>query len=378
MITDVKRLSGLQKVAILFTILGEGLSITLLKELSKTDIRKVRSVARDMDSVSFGVKKQVIEQFYYSFVSEKFQAEEGGEDEPKKPFEFLDDLTDEQLISMVLPEDTKVKAIVMAQVSAEKRKKVLDRLDPEEKGRVLIEMGTLNEVPLEAIVSVASDLQEKSHFLPKTVDFSRGGGKEVAEMLGEMEPDDESKYLEAISREAPALADEIKKYHLKWEDIFEFFPDNIIRDLMNSVELDLIAMGMKGMDEAVISRVIENLPQKKQAMYEPIEGAVSKREVDNARKGIVQAAKQMEKDGAFNLEDYVGGGEMVPVRVFHHKCRQNYDRFLWMPFYGTFFNAMVSFVGGGLISPNPLDARKWKFEYSFLIDLLTSLIYFGF
>jgi flagellar motor switch protein FliG len=311
MITDVKRLSGLQKVAILFTILGEGLSITLLKELSKTDIRKVRSVARDMDSVSFGVKKQVIEQFYYSFVSEKFQAEEGGEDEPKKPFEFLDDLTDEQLISMVLPEDTKVKAIVMAQVSAEKRKKVLDRLSPEEKGRVLIEMGTLNEVPLEAIVSVASDLQEKSHFLPKTVDFSRGGGKEVAEILGEMEPDDESKYLEAISREAPSLADEIKKYHLKWEDIFEYFPDNIIRDLMNSVELDLIAMGMKGMDEAIISRVIENLPQKKQAMYEPIEGAVSKREVDNARKGIVQAAKQMEKDGAFNLEDYVGGGEMV-------------------------------------------------------------------
>jgi len=311
MITDVKRLSGLQKVAILFTILGEGLSITLLKELSKTDIRKVRSVARDLDSVSFGVKKRVIEEFYYSFVSEKFQAEEGGEDEPKKPFEFLDDLTDEQLISMVLPEDTKVKAIVMAQVSAEKRKKVLDRLSPEEKGRALIEMGTLNEVPLEAIVSVASDLQEKSHFLPKTVDFSRGGGKDVAEILGEMEPDDESKYLEAISREAPSLAEEIKKYHLKWEDIFEYFPDNIIRDLMNSVELDLIAMAMKGMDEAVVSRVIENLPQKKQAMFEPIEGAVSKREVDNARKGIVQAAKQMEKDGAFNLEDYVGGGEMV-------------------------------------------------------------------
>ena len=311
MITDIKRLSGLQKVAILFTILGEGLSITLLKELSKTDIRKVRSVTRDMDSVSFGVKKRVIEEFYFSFVSEKFQAEDGGEDEPKKPFEFLDDLTDEQLISMVLPEDTKVKAIVMAQVSSENRKKVLDRLDPEEKGRVLIEMGTLNEVPLEAIVSVASDLQEKSHFLPKTVTFSRGGGKEVAEILSEMEPDDESKYLEAISREAPALADEIKKYHLKWEDIFEYFPDNIIRDLMNSVELDLIAMGMKGMDEAVVSRVIENLPQKKQAMFEPIEGAVSKREVDNARKGIIQAAKQMEKDGAFNLEDYVGGGEMV-------------------------------------------------------------------
>ena len=311
MITDIKRLSGLQKVAILFNILGEGLSITLLKELSKTDIRKIRSVARDMDSVSFKVKKQVIEQFYYSFVSEKFQSEEGAEDEPKKPFAFLVDLTDEQLISMVLPEDTRVKAIVMAQVDAEKRTKVLERLDPEEKGRVLIEMGTLDEVPLEAVVSIAAELQEKSHFLPKTVDFSRGGGKDVADILGEMDPDDESKYLEAISRDAPALAEEIKKYHLKWDDIFEFFPDNIIRDLMNSVELDLIAMSMKGMDEEVVTRVKNNLPQKKQAMYEPVEGAVSKREVDNARKGIVQAAKQMEKDGAFKLEDFIGGGEMV-------------------------------------------------------------------
>jgi flagellar motor switch protein FliG len=311
MITDIKRLSGLQKVAILFNILGEGLSITLLKELTKTDIRKVRSVARDMDSVSFKVKKHVIEQFYYSFVSEKFQSEEGAEDAPKKPFAFLVDLTDEQLISMVLPEDTRVKAIVMAQVDAEKRTKVLERLDPEEKGRVLIEMGTLDEVPLEAVVSIASDLQEKSHFLPKTVDFSRGGGKDVADILGGMDPEDESKYLEAISRDAPALAEEIKKYHLKWDDIFEFFPDNLIRDLMNSVELDLIAMSMKGMDEEVVTRVKNNLPQKKQAMYEPVEGAVSKREVDNARKGIIQAAKQMEKDGVFKLEDFIGGGEMV-------------------------------------------------------------------
>ena len=51
-----------------------------MAELTKTDIRKVRAVARDMDSVSFKVKKQVIEQYYYSFVSEKFQTEEGGED----------------------------------------------------------------------------------------------------------------------------------------------------------------------------------------------------------------------------------------------------------------------------------------------------------
>ena len=46
-------------------------------------------------------------------------------------------------------------------------------------------------------------------------------------------------------------------------------------------------------------------------MYEPVEGAVSKKDVDNARKEIVDAAKQMEKDGEINIEDILSGGEMV-------------------------------------------------------------------
>ena len=95
MITDINRLSGLQKAAILFSVLGEGLALTLVKDLSKTSVRKVRAAMRDLDNVSFAVKKHVMEEFYFSFVSEKFQDEES--DEPKKPFIFLDDLTDEQL-----------------------------------------------------------------------------------------------------------------------------------------------------------------------------------------------------------------------------------------------------------------------------------------
>ncbi|MDP7127350.1 MAG: FliG C-terminal domain-containing protein, partial [Candidatus Marinimicrobia bacterium] len=135
-------------------------------------------------------------------------------------------------------------------------------------------------------------------------------GKDVAEVLSSMDPAEETKYLEAIGRESPDLLREIKKYHLSFEDIFQF-PDNLIRDLMNSVELDTIAMAMKGIDQTIIDRVIENLPQKKQAMFEPVEGAISKKDIDVAQKNIVTAARQMEKDGRFSLEDILGGGEMV-------------------------------------------------------------------
>ena len=123
MITDINRLSGLQKAAILFSVLGEGLALTLVKDLSKTHIRKVRASMRELNNVSFAVKKRVMEEFYFSFVSEKFYDDES--DEPKKPFGFLEDINDEQLIALIKPESDSVAAIVLAQVTGERRNKVM-------------------------------------------------------------------------------------------------------------------------------------------------------------------------------------------------------------------------------------------------------------
>ena len=310
MISDYNRLSGLQKVAILFSILGESLALNLVKELDKTELRKIRAAMRGVNSVAFAVKKQVMEEFYFSFVSEKFQEEEES-DEPKKPFAFLGDLTDEQLIALLITETPRVIAITLAQLSSDKRMLVLNRISEEEKGQVLLNIGNLDDVPLEAVVQIANKLQKKSRQLPKTVAFSRGGGKDLADLLGEMEAEDEQMFMSNLEQENPDLAESVKKYRITFESIFEIFPDNLLRDLMNAVDLDGIAMALKGMDKSINDKVIGVLPKKKQAMFTPIEGAAAKREVDDARKGIVSAAKQMERDGAFKLEDLLGGGETV-------------------------------------------------------------------
>ncbi len=306
MISDYNRLSGLQKVAILFSVLGESLALNLLKDLDKTEIRKIRAAMRGVQQVAFTVKKQVMEEFYFAFVSEKFQ-ENDESDEPKKPFAFLEDLTDEQVIAMLTTETPRVIAISIAQLPGEKRMKVLSRIDEEVKGRVLLNIGNLNDIPLEAVVQIANRLQKKAKQLPKTVAFSRGGGKDLADILGSMDPEEEELFMTNLEQENPEMAEEVKRYRITFDTIFEIFPDNLLRDLMNAVDLDAVAMALKGMDQTISDRVVGILPKKKQAMYEPVEGAVPKREVENARKSIVQSAKQMESDGAFKLEDLLGG-----------------------------------------------------------------------
>ena len=161
MISDYNKLSGLQKVAILFSILGESLAITLVNDLDQTELRKIRAAMRGVGNVAFAVKKQVMEEFYFSFVSEKFQEEEES-DEPKKPFAFLSELTDEQLIALLSAESPRVIAITLAQLESDKRMMVLNRISAEEKGQVLLSIGNLDDVPLEAVVQIANSLYKKS------------------------------------------------------------------------------------------------------------------------------------------------------------------------------------------------------------------------
>jgi len=153
MIKDYHMLSGLQKVAILFSVVGESLALSLVKGLSKTEVRKIRSTSREMGAVSFTVKKQIMEEFYFGFLSEQFQ-DEDKEEGPIQPFEFLLELQDEQLLALLNKEEPPVIAMVLAQLEPEKRMLILDKVDPTEKGDVLIELGSLEDIPLEGIIEV--------------------------------------------------------------------------------------------------------------------------------------------------------------------------------------------------------------------------------
>jgi len=310
MISDYNNLSGLQKVAVLFSVVGEGLAMSLIKGLSKTEVRKIRSTLQSMESVSFSVKKRVMEEFYFGFLSEEFgDADKNGK--AIHPFEFLKELTDEQLYALVDKEDTPVIAMTLAQLDPEKKMLILNKLDPVLKGEVLIELGSLDEVPLEAVIEVGAKLNEKSTYLPRTAEFSRGGPKDIADALGGMNSDDQERYMQTLQQEDPELHKSVKRYFLTFEDVIEKFPENTKRELFGMMDLDELKYAVKGLEQETVDTIIAWLPAKKQAMYEPVEGAVSKRDVDRTRKIIVDAAKVKEKEGEINIEDLLGGADMV-------------------------------------------------------------------
>ena len=313
MISDYHMLSGLQKVAVLFSVVGESLAMSLIKGLSKTEVRKIRSTLRSMGTVSFNVKKRVMEEFYFGFLSEQFDGESSDDGSPIQPFDFLEDLNDEQLIALLDKEDPPVIAMILAQLESKKKMLILNKLDPSLKGQVLIELGSLEDIPLEGIIEVGARLKEKSTYLPRTAEFSRGGAKEIADMLSDMSSNEQERYMQTLQNENPELYADVKTFFLTFDDIIEKFPPDTIRGLLNDVELDDLPIAFKGLDPEKVAELKEMLPGKKQAMYDDDKGAkpMPKRDVDNARKLFVDAAKAQEEKGDINIGDILSGGEMV-------------------------------------------------------------------
>lgn len=300
---DQKKLAGIDKAAILFDVLGARLAGQLFPSLNEEEIIAVRQRIPQVKNAPFESKKQVLEEFYFSFMSKKFAAE--SKESTSQPFAFLDGMSEVHLAYLIRSEPTRSVSILLAQLPLEMQGKLLQRLPSEIRTEAMVDLGKIKDVPLQAVLEVASEFREKAKLIPSQAEYQEGGGKAMAGLLATMDIKEQQQFLEYLSQEDPELAKEVKKHHFTFDNVATL-PDGLIRDVFNSLDLDDVALALKGQDQELVDRVLESLPQKKQAMYEPKEGPVSRKQVEAAQKKVVEFILQMDADptNEFSIEEF--------------------------------------------------------------------------
>ena len=304
-------LTGYDKAAIIFDILGDSLSINMFKDIPEAEFYKLRDHAKNLrNDVPTSVKKEVLEDYYFKMLSnEKYKDQTSSE----KMFGFLEGLDDEQLFALLSPEKPRIIALALEQVDNEKRMTFLSKVDSEKQNKIVLQTGGLKDIPLEAIIHTAKELKKKSAFLPAPVEFSRGGGKSVSDMLAKMSEDDAKNYLEQMKLDSPDLLNEVKKYFLLFDDVIAM-PEGIAATFWGDPEIDLevMALALADSDTEKIEKLQGYLPGKKQAMFTPktAEDNVAKREIDEAKAKIKDQLQKKIESGDINIEDVLAAPEV--------------------------------------------------------------------
>ena len=299
--------TGLDKAAILFQVFGESLALTMFHELPEAELLKIRVRARELKNVSVNVKQNILEEYYFKMMSQKYHNLSSREN---KLFNFLIELNDEQIFYLVNTEPPKVIALAIDQLDEKRKMNILNRFSNEIKHHVIMELGNLNNIPLEGVVSVAQELKKKSSFIPGPKEFSRGGGQSIASILNQMDPDASSQYLEQMASEDPELYSQVKKHFLAFEDLLEM-PAHLMNTFWRNPDIDVdeLAKAFKGMDEETINTIINYLPKRKQQMFAVIDQPLSKKEINKSQLSFVQLARNMSKSGDLSLDEILNADE---------------------------------------------------------------------
>jgi flagellar motor switch protein FliG len=307
--TNLENYSGFDKAAILLQILGEQLAMPLFDSISESDMLKLRVRSIELQHTPTAIKKLIMEEYYFKMMSNQYR----NKPEPDDVFKFIRDLNDEQIFYLLSKEEVKIIALAIEQITPERQMKFLDKLDIGLKNKVIIQIGNLNDIPLEAVVDMARELENKAAFIPGPKEFSRGGGKSIATILSNLPESEAKQYLAQVQSDDPALYAEIKKHYISFDDLINSLPEGVASEFWSNPDLDvdLMAKALKGYENETVNRVVEFLPQKKQAMFSPIETPVAKREVEGAQSQILNIAKDKISSGEWNLEDILGEGEFI-------------------------------------------------------------------
>ena len=306
---DIDSLTGLDKAAILFKVLGESLALSMFQNISEADMLKIRVRSREISNIPTTVKHVILEEYYFKMMSTQYH---NLDKDDNKLFSFLNDLNDEQVFYLINTEPPKVIALTLDQLDQARKMKLMNRFDADMKHTIIMELGKLNEIPLEGVVSVAKELRNKTSFLPSPREFSRGGPKSIANILNQMSIEEADQYLEQLASDDPELYTEVKKHFLSFEDLLEM-PEHIMRIYWRNPEVDVDELGkaLKSLDESTVNNIKSYLSKRNQAKFNLYDQPLSKRELDAAQMSFVALARQMHETQEINLDDVLESSDMI-------------------------------------------------------------------
>jgi flagellar motor switch protein FliG len=306
----IEELTGYDKAAIIYAILGDSVAINMFKDIPEAELYELRKHASKIKrEVSIRVKKDVLDDYYFKILSSEKNKQVSLNE---NMFDFLNDLNDEQLFALLSKEKPKVIALGLDQIDQSRRMPLLSKLNQEIQTETVLQTGNLTEISLETVIHIAKDLKKKVTFLPGPVKFSRGGGKAVSEMLSSMTENDADQYLNKMKLDTPDLYEDVKKYFLLFDDIvimpektgFTFWGDQ-------GIDLKTMARALNDSDSETIEKLTTYLPTKKQDRFKRAvklleNESLSKNEIDDAKKEIKDLLQSKINANEIKIDDILG------------------------------------------------------------------------
>lgn len=322
-IESPESLSGIQKAAIFVTNIGAQTASKMMKYLKEDEVEAITLAIASMENIKPGVVESVMDEYYKIMTNDELVLE-GGADYANALLEELGDNVNSdkvrqklkansnstafadfqeskmtQITNFLKKEHPQVVALIFSQMDEKKTAEVLGHLDEELQGEVIYRLSTMEKISTDVIQEIEEVIKEQMGGMYAGGDRLKSGTDAVAQILNEAEISVERHVLKAIEERDPQMADDIKQQMFLFEDIVQF-DDRTVQVIINEMEKADLVMGLKGVDELVKKKFMDNMSDRAAAMLqEDMEalGPVPLTDVKEAQSRIIRKIKELEEEG---------------------------------------------------------------------------------
>ncbi|MFQ9614635.1 MAG: flagellar motor switch protein FliG [Clostridium butyricum] len=321
MAKEERKLTGVQKAAILFITLGPEASSGILKKLPESDIQKITYEIANITSVTAEQREEILNEFLQINKARDYIIE-GGMDYAKqllskalgtqraneildkvseataqyRPFSIARKADSKQLLNVITAEQPQTIALILCYLQPDKAAQVMAELPEETQSEVAYRIATMNTTSPMVIKEIESVLESKLSSVVRTEMTSLGGVETLVGILNSVDRTTEKNITEGLEREDAELADKVKSSMFVFEDVISL-DDVSIQRILREVEASDLALALKGCSDEVANCIYRNQSKRAAAsLKEDMEflGPVRITDVEKAQQKIVSIIRRLD------------------------------------------------------------------------------------
>ncbi len=307
--------------------LGIDKASNVLKNLSENEVEQISLEMARLQNVPAEVVSQVISEFYEMMMANNFIVQGGldyakelleaawgkkkAEDVIKKveaetevsAFYLLQTVDDKQLINFLQNEHPQTAALILANLKPRQAAAIISEMPEEMQYEIAYRIATMEKTSPELVEDIENVLREQLGNLFGGNLSKTGGVETVAEILNSVNRTAEKNILTHLRERDAYLADEVTNLMFLFEDIVHL-PNATIQRILKEVDSKTLALALKATSNELKERVFKNMSERAAKMLkEELDylGPVRIKDVEQAQKEILEAARRLEEQGEIML-----------------------------------------------------------------------------
>ncbi len=333
-------LNGIQKAAILITLLGEESAAGILKQLEPDEVRKITMEVAKIRMIDPSRHEDVLNEFL-ALVQQSRGLELAGpplarrllararpdevdkilsEFEPRKVRDQDEESSDvrspelpeavagapARRLSMLLQEEPpQTVALVLAHLPAKKAARVMKLLDPAKRIEVTRRMAGLSEIRPDVVNRVGAVLEQSLAAIGEEPMVPMNGISNTADRLTSLGRAAGQEVLDSLGEQHPELAGKLREMLFTFE-MLKALDNRSVQEVLKEVDRASLAMALKGAELEMQQLFLSGMSERaSQMLAEEMEflGAPKLQEIEAAQRAMVDLVLKLEKDGRVTLEE---------------------------------------------------------------------------